>query len=436
MRLSAEKVGDNPKAGVLVVPVVSIICLIVMGCGSVPAAIVSDGGLDADSDTDSDTDTDTDSDTDQAPDSSAKDDASVDELPPWEWIDNPEGEFCGDECEQLTFAYHVAEQEWDVWEGYLVFRDDTGAVNVVDVEAGKSMRIPDVYPEYSIETGVSTTSWPTIYKNSIYYALSIYGADPPRREIIHADFKAQTQELVWRREEAKDLFYCMPESLDVYGERLVSKCGAGDPEVRTLSAFEPPWPSTGEVLIEESYGGYNSIWENVAVFWDDREDPSNISGYDFDTGEFVSIISDAQYQYAPRIQGRRVVYMDFREGKSNPWGSWAGAKVVVYDLDKATRFPLTGGNWIAAHPDIYEDVAVWMDYRGCGSQKKGNLACVEIWGFNLETLTRFQITYLEGRPKTYPRIWKNKVFMHMFAEDYSTDAIYMVALPEEGRGDS
>ncbi len=352
-------------------------------------------------------------------------DTDTTEDDPWEWTDSPDGKDCGLGCKQITFTDHVAEQGWDIWKEYLTFQDKSGAIHVVDINNKKSARIPDVHPKYPIKEGMSAAYSPVIYENTIYYVLSIYDISPVRREIVKVDIDAETQEIVWQREEDGKLSYRVPKDLDLFGTRLVAAGGAGNPEEYTLSTFTPPWPSNGEALIDSSYGGYNSIWENIAVFWDDRKDPTNITAYDFDLGEFIPIVHNEAHQYAPRIQGKRVVYMDFSRSMSNPWESWSQAMVAMYELDTLYELWITNGEWIAATPDIYGDIVVWMDYRNCLKQKKGHLACVEIWGFDLNTETEFQITNLPDLPKSYPRIWENKVFVHMFEKDYSKDAVYM-----------
>ncbi len=357
-------------------------------------------------------------------------DAAVD---PWAWNNNPEGEFCGDDCTQLTFTEHVAEQEWDIWGDHLVFRDEEGAISIVNINEKKTLRIPDIHMDYPIGSGVSEASWPTIFEDRVYYVLSVYGAVPARQEIVAADPLEEKQDVIWLRESPDSSNDRLPMSLDVFDDRLIAAGGAGNPEVSALSVFAPPWPTSGEALINQSYGEHNSIWENVVVFWDERVDPTNISAYDFERGEVFTLVDDLEYQYAPRIQGRRIVYMDFRLDESDPWGSWYKAMVVMLDLDTAKRLRITNGSSIAAHPDIYNNIVVWMDYRACSKQKKGNLSCVEIWGLNFDTGTRMQLTYNEARPKAYPRIWEHRIFVHMFAEDFSTDAIYMFELPEEIR---
>ncbi len=349
----------------------------------------------------------------------------------WQWKDNPEGENCDAGCRQVSFAREIKDKDWDIWDQHLVYRDENSKITVVDIENQKHVEIPAPYADTPIEKGMAGAFSPTIYENTVYYVFSIYGVTPGRREIISVNLDEHTQQVVWTRQESGSQAGKLPESLDVFEHRLVSTGGAGNPEEYTLSTYVQPWPTLGEVLINETYGGGGSIWGNTLVFWDERDDPSNIKGYDFDRGVFFPITQDDEHQYAPRIQGHRVVYMDFGKGENDPWGHWQNARVFMFDLDDSTRKKITVGNWITANPDIYDDVVVWMDYRKCRDQRRDDIKDVEIWGLNIETKNRFQITNLPGRPKVHPRIFKDKVFILMFDKKRSGNAIYMFDLPKE-----
>ena len=53
----------------------------------------------------------------------------------------------------------------------------------------------------------------------------------------------------------------------------------------------------------------------------------------------------------------------------------------------------------------------------------------EIWGYNLTTETEFQVTNLPGRIKQTPRIWEDKVFVHMSIAS-GGDGIFVFDLPD------
>lgn len=404
------------------VALILAVCVCVLqsaGCRETPYVGLADAGLDADS---------CPADAGTAP----LDDAPVSGLWSWEWVDNPVGEDCGSGCVQLTFAQNVAEGEWDIWEDYLVYRDENQKIVVVDIPGGRHLVIPDLHPEFPIGTGRSAGYSPAIFEDTVFYVLSVYGAAPARLEVVKVELGSERQNVVWERDAAFGYRRARPASMDVYGPRLVSAGGGGDGQVASLTVYAPPWPAEGQVLIGEEYGGWNSIWENTLVFWDQRQTPTSIGGYDFETGQFFSVGTDNDYQYAPRIQGTKIVYMDFRFGDSDPWGSWENSAIAMYDLASGQTKLIAGGFFITAHPDVWEDTVVWMDYRKSLNQSREDLGAVEIWGFDSKTKKRFQITDLPGRPKAYPRIWGDRVFVLMFDRRFLSGNVYMFDVDPSG----
>ncbi len=378
-------------------------------------------GGDSDTDTDADMDTDADTDTDT--------DTYVSDAGTWEWEKNPKGEDCGAGCVQLTFENDVKDNEWDVWNNYLVYKNEaTYLLMLVDIKNGKYVRIHDVHSEYPIGPGISSPFSPTIYKDTLVYSLSIYKSNPTQREIINCNLLKKIQKVIWSIKKPSDKDFFVPEGIDNYQNRIVTMGGCGDLESRCLCVFEPPWPSQGEVLINETYGGYNSLWGDVVVFFDIRRQPDDITAYDFEKQEFISITDDDKYQIFPRIHENRVVYMEL--GSSPPWGNWAGSAVVVHDLETSEKTQATSGEWIAAEPDVFGDIVVWSDYRGCDNPNdKNDFSNVEVWGYNLKTQQEFQITNLPGRKKAHPRIWGDKVFVQMYRKSSTDTSIYMFDLP-------
>jgi beta propeller repeat protein len=382
---------------------------------------VSTGSESPDSDTPNETSTETDT-------------VAVDS---WEWQDNPEGEDCGPGCRQATFERNVGEEQWDVWENLLVYSDTWRRIQVVDLSNNRSVQVPDVYPEHPSRpdsSSESSSNYPTIYEWFVYYTHAA-ATEPPMLEVIQVDLKNQSQQIIWQREimtEDDLLRYHVPAYLDVYGERVVSEAGAGNPLFVTLSVFEPPWPTEGRTLIDErNYGGFNSIWEDTLIFWELNSGVENISGYDFTKEEFFSVTDDEEYQFAPRMHKNRVVYMDLRLGESNTRGDWEHGAIFMKDLSTGETTQITSGETLAANPDIHDDIIVWMDYRACDNpNNKDDHQNIEIWGYDLSTQTEFQITDLPGWPKGFPRVWKDKVYVHMFRELAAGDAIYQFDLPE------
>ena len=81
-------------------------------------------------------------------------------------------------------------------------------------------------------------------------------------------------------------------------------------------------------------------------------------------------------------------------------------------------------------PDIYDNIIIWADYRDSANPNDvDSFSGVQIWGYNIDTATEFQITNIPDRPKTMPRIWGDKVFVDM-QKTTGGSAIYMFPLPD------
>ena len=412
--------------------------LFVLGCGTKSPYPESNGdteprGTDTEQDTATFQDTASAGDysTDENTDMDAGKDAGTSE--PWIWTDNPESEDCGTGCIRLTFEDNIRERQWDIWEDKLVYADWWSRIFVVDIPNKKMLKIPDVYPEYPTRADGTSSAYalhPAIYKDIVYYSMGI-SSTPHRHELVRANLHASSQVVFWQREDpiSEEINYFLPEELDAYGDRLVTSGSTGDPLTRALGYHEAPWPSTGEVLIDRTYGGCNSLWEDILVFWELDGTRENIRGYDFSNKEFFSVTDDDEYQMLSRIHKRRVVYMDLRLGESNTKGTWEHGAIFMKDLDSGEVTQITDGTAIASYPDIYDDIIVWMDWRGCAApNNKSDLSAIEIWGYNLKTGKTFQITDLPDYQKGFPRIWKDKVYVYMLQEDI--EAIYQFELPD------
>ena len=436
-----KPVIQKPKPSFLNDTIVFFSALFVFGCGTKSPYPESSGDTESkkntesrDTDTEQDTGTlqDTASDFDSASDTNTDMDAGKDTgtSDPWIWTDNPASEDCGTGCVRLTFEDSVREQQWDIWEDKLVYADWWARVFVIDIPNRKTLQIPDVYSEYYSSTDGTSTLLalePTIYENNVYYSVGV-SADPYRDEIVHVDLSMSTQDIIWQRDNP-DSNYFLPRELDAYENHLVTSGSTGDPTTRALGYHEAPWPSTGEVLIDRTYGGCNSLWEDTLVFWELDGTRENIRGYDFSKKAFFSVTDDEEYQYVPRIHKRRVVYMDLRLGESNTKGTWEHGAIFMKDLDSGEVTQITDGTSIASYPDIYDDIVVWMDWRGCAEpNNKSDLSAIEIWGHNLKTGKTFQITDLPEYQKGFPRIWEDKVYVQMFQGN--KNGIYQFELPD------
>jgi hypothetical protein len=395
----------------------------------------SQDGFDAGSDGNNDDGTDSDED-----DAGSDTDTGtfITDAGPWDWEDQPDGEDCGPGCAQLTFGTEFRFREWDIWDKQLVFssvsREKDRAIYVVNWAERKQLKVPNVHPQHPIETFASAAFSPAISRETVIYVLSIYDSIPRRHELVRLDLKNRIQEVFWSRRNPNDsdsTLYELPDELDVFNLRLVSRAACGNPQVRNLCAFEFPVSASGaQTLIDHDYyGKYNTLWEDRLVFLDIRDDVWNINSYDFTKREFIPVTNDSEIQHLPRVQGNRVAYLDFRLSEGGPVGSWAGVVVFVKDLTTGQTVQVNQPGAVVGYPDIFGETVVWQDYRHCDDPyDKEDFENVEIYGYNLKTNKEFRVTNLPGRPKQTPRIWGDKVFVDMHKKD-GGNAIYMFDLP-------
>ena len=383
------------------------------------------GDTDTDTDSDSDTDTDTDTDSDTTP------EGFLPDAGPWDWTDLPDSGDCGQVgCKQLTFTYIIGILRWDVWGDLLSFIDGEtvdNSVHVVNIAEAKDLTIPSPYTTDTI----TLVFYPgTIYENTVCYGKKVYD-NLDFGDVICADLEAEMQTLIYHRMEEGGVSPNPAEYIDIYGDRIISKGGCGDlMDSWPLCVFDIETPGIYEEVAPDGYGGHNSIWGDVVV-WTLAFTGNDIRGYNFSTQQFIEVTDDdnTEHQLAARIHGDRVVYQDLRFGDSDPMGDWNHSAIFMYEISTGTTTQITSGAWIAAYPDVHDNIIVWADYRDSANpNNKDSLSGVEIWGYNIDTSTEFQITNLPGRAKTTPRIWGDKVFVHMYKAT-SGDAIYMFDLP-------
>ena len=251
-------------------------------------------------------------------------------------------------------------------------------------------------------------------------------------DIICADFEEEIQSLVYHRQKEGDVYPNPGEYLDVYDGRIVAMGGCGDVlDSWPLCAFDMTAPDTYTEIAPSHYGSHNSMWGDIVVWSSGESDDYNIRGYDFSTSEPFVITEDAPGQISPRMHDNRVVYQDLKFGTGDPMGVWDHSTIFIYDLITEEATQITNSDWTAAYPDINGDIIVWSDYRDCADPNNANnFSCAQIWGYDLATETEFQVTDIPDRAKQTPRIWGDKVFVHMAKTVPDQDAIYMFDLPD------
>jgi beta propeller repeat protein len=268
-----------------------------------------------------------------------------------------------------------------------------------------------------------------MYNGDVYYG--IYGFPVPKLLLLVANVSDNKQQYLWSSYDDGSEGFDGTADIAVFGNRVISTGGCDNSLIGELCVFSSSSPCSPVALTGSYYGGYNRIWGDVAVWFTfSGEDTFDIEGYNFTDSAFFYVTHDAETQLDPNIQGDTVVYMDLRFGDSYLDGNWNHSAVFAYDLTTEVTKQITSGEWIAAYPDVYDNVIVWSDYRASSNPNDAqSFDGVEIWGYNLTTETEFQITSLPGRPKQTPRIWGDKVFVHM-SKASGGDGIFMFDLPD------
>ena len=415
--------------------------LLAAGCSSCSSSAnnvlsVKDGGTDTDTDSDTDTDTDSDTDTDTDTDTGG----NISDAGPWDWTDLPQSEDCGSGCTQLTFKGRI--KAWDIWDNMLVYEEYLSGLTIVDIKKHKHLTLPPPPPPFdsckfnAATKGNCLTKSAGIYNGIVYYSLFPFEESNIKKQhiLVQADIVAQKQTILWALDEnEKD--WSLADDIDVYGTNVISTGGCDQFIGTELCYFnllqqQPDGSVTPKMLLGESYGGANSIWGNVAVWFTWADFIYDIQGYNFETQKVFQVTQDDECQLYPRIQGTKVAYMDLRNGEGCLAGNWNHSAIFVHDIVTKQTTQITNGQWIGAHPDVYGNIVIWSDYRDTKDPNyKDSLTGVEVWGYNLNTKKQFQITHLPQRAKTHPRIWGDKVYVEMSSSNGG--GIYMFDLPPE-----
>ena len=374
------------------------------------------GTSDADGDGDSDSETDTDS----LP--------YITDAGPWDWEPLPEMEDCGPRCRQITAEPDVLDFKWDVAERYVVYANYQ--VQVVDYEEMTTLKVPELHSEHPMIPGSAAGLFPAVDNGMVSYTFTCFDEQNLFREVVVADLEGKYQAVVdhylYGGNEEKpapqenDLRY--PLSASLYGCAVYQ-----DPNL-CHNDFSLLGPATSLGAL----GPWsNTIWGDYLVFL--QNGPfGDVRGYKYSTQEFFDITNDDEIQFAPRLQGSLVVYQDLRLGDSTPEGDWNHSSIWLYDLETEQTLQITDGSSIADGPDVFGDIVISEDFRLCPDpQNKNQFYCVEVFGKNLVTDAEFQITNLPTYAKQPPpRIWGDKVFVHMYPPSGGS-ALFMFDLPPE-----
>jgi hypothetical protein len=399
----------------------TIIALLVLaGCnnggGASPDGSTDTGTTDADADSDADSDTDTDS----LP--------YITDAGPWDWEPLPEMDGCGPRCRRITSEPDVQDYKWDVWNEKIVYTKLN--VVVVDWMASTFLTLPNFREEYPIEQGKAAGAYATIAGDYLIYTNLGVGTTPLTQDWVLVDLNEKWQlalDTLHPNSAAETKF---PDELDLNYPLAASLWGCEPYEDPNLChndvSLHGPATSLGDL------GPWcNTIWGDYLVFLQGAPF-GDVRGYKYSTQEFFDITNDDEIQFVPRLQGSLVVYQDLRLGDSTLEGDWNHSSVWLNNISTEQTVQITDGSSIAANPDVFGDTVIWEDFRHCPDpQNKNQFYCVEVFGKNLLTDVEFQITDLPTYAKQPPpRIWGDKVFVHMYPPSGGS-ALFVFDLPPE-----
>ena len=328
-------------------------------------------------------------------------------------------------CSQLTFGEMVYDNEWDVWDDYVVYKDESTRIKVVNAQNRTELVIPNIHPDLEYGTSEHMLGFfPAVYQDKVAYTIAVFYGGVPRTEIVNVELSSQQQEVI--------SYVLYPEFaakwVDYYGDVIVSAGGCGATDSQELCLYRTAEIDCGvEPIVNGAYGSYNSVWEDTIVWYSSGE--YNIHGYRISEASQFEVTEDTEIQMKPKVHGDHVVYMDLRHGDSDGFGDWNHAAVYLYGISTKETKQIAGGEWIASYPDIWGNTVVWMDYRNCTDpNNKNDMNNVEIWGYDITTEQQFQLTNLPGRRKAFPKIWENYLYFLMFHLEDSGTSIYRIEI--------
>jgi beta propeller repeat protein len=166
---------------------------------------------------------------------------------------------------------------------------------------------------------------------------------------------------------------------------------------------------TNDTASQENVG----IHGNKIVWEDDRHGNWDIYMFDLSTGEEIRITSDPATQINPKISGDILVWKDLRnnKGEMKDFPINYNSDIYIYDINDGLEKQITLNDQSQFAPDIDGEKIVWLDYRS---------GFAEVYLYNLTTGHEKRISDNYGNC-TYCDVEKNAV---IWAAEYDNVTNY------------
>ena len=365
-----------------------------------------------DPDTGTDTDTDTDSQT-------SSDTSTVSECQTGnttiEWHPNPPSDYdCGPGCKQVVFEEPNTIVGYDVKGNYIAYaslNDPVGQARIVDLQSNCTAEV--VHPEFDVEQ--SGFGWPNIDGERVVFRATKY-AEVTISELFLIDILTGDWQRHLTNESPPNPFYSYRQ-LGLQGNIVAffrkDDDGANgqafyyslvDNSMTTIS-------SPDKELWGMTISGDYVVWTDNQ--WGSADGPNaDIYAHRISAGVTWNLSDDPAGQFAPRIDGTKVVWTDLRHsgGSYTEQGTWDHADIFMYDFTAEQLTEITNQDWLQLYPDIEGDRIVWQDSRDCFQPNNTyDWSNIHIWMYDLSTGQEHQITDLPGA-QSEARIDGDRVF--------------------------
>jgi beta propeller repeat protein len=117
------------------------------------------------------------------------------------------------------------------------------------------------------------------------------------------------------------------------------------------------------------------IHGNIVIWEFEREESTDIYGYDLTTEDYFMISSENAHRYDPAIYGDVVVWVEIKMN---------GYCIYGRNLSTWEEYEIASGPSVKFHPAIYENIIIWLEDTG--------KSFFDIFAYNLTTADTLQIT--------------------------------------------